>query len=263
MFNASQPNQPLFIVLHNMSARLVVNLLEFMYLGTVNVQQCDLQAFMRIAESLKIKGLTSSSKVQATNRKSTEAVPATTSSREKQKFGLKRHLESDEAENAYDNNSSESDYKNNIIEINDLSNDDGDEEEGADAELDDDNQLTFPITIPEVTMQDSNPKMSGQDDHNKATAGHSNLKISSTHSLSNFTTNDYANESKKQAVFTENPPDSSGSNVTMLSSTSLLHGNCIFNRNNTVATQAGLKTYWLCKSYRMTMCKVRVRVQRG
>lgn len=43
----------------------------------------------------------------------------------------------------------------------------------------------------------------------------------------------------------------------MLSSTSLLHGNCIFNRNNTVATQHGLKTYWLCKSYRITMCKAR------
>lgn len=43
----------------------------------------------------------------------------------------------------------------------------------------------------------------------------------------------------------------------MLSSTSLLHGNCIFNRNNTVATQQGMKTYWLCKSYRITMCRAR------
>lgn len=34
-------------------------------------------------------------------------------------------------------------------------------------------------------------------------------------------------------------------NVTMLSATSLLHNSMIFNRNNTVATQQGLKTYWL------------------
>lgn len=49
----------------------------------------------------------------------------------------------------------------------------------------------------------------------------------------------------------------------MLSSTSLLHGNCIFNRNNTVATQQGMKTYWLCKSYRLTMCRARCITHRG
>lgn len=41
--------------------------------------------------------------------------------------------------------------------------------------------------------------------------------------------------------------------IAMLSSTSILHGNCVFNRNNTV----GLKTYWLCKSYRVSMCRAR------
>lgn len=49
----------------------------------------------------------------------------------------------------------------------------------------------------------------------------------------------------------------------MLSSTSLLHGNCIFNRNNTVATQQGMKTYWLCKSYRITMCRARCITHQG
>ncbi|XP_017082718.1 broad-complex core protein isoform X1 [Drosophila eugracilis] len=49
----------------------------------------------------------------------------------------------------------------------------------------------------------------------------------------------------------------SGSNMVMLSTTSLLHGNCVFNRNNTVATQQGMKTYWLCKSYRISMCRAR------
>lgn len=54
-----------------------------------------------------------------------------------------------------------------------------------------------------------------------------------------------------------------GGNITMLSSTSLLHGNCIFNRNNTVATQQGMKTYWLCKSYRITMCRARCITHQG
>lgn len=54
-----------------------------------------------------------------------------------------------------------------------------------------------------------------------------------------------------------------GGNVTMLSSTSLLHANCIFNRNNTVATQQGMKTYWLCKSYRITMCRARCITHQG
>lgn len=64
-----------------------------------------------------------------------------------------------------------------------------------------------------------------------------------------------------------NPPppnirEKAGS-LTMLSSTSLLHGNCIFNRNNTVATQQGMKTYWLCKSYRLTMCRARCITHQG
>lgn len=86
-----------------------------------------------------------------------------------------------------------------------------------------------------------------------------NLKIVETQSLSNFRrsldfTNDQNIQSEPQI---SQSAVASGSRITMLSSTSLLHGNCIFNRNNTVATQAGLKTYWLCKSYRVTMCKAR------
>lgn len=41
-----------------MNAKLVSNLLEFMYIGSVNVKQSELQAFMKIAETLQIKGLT-------------------------------------------------------------------------------------------------------------------------------------------------------------------------------------------------------------
>lgn len=51
--------------------------------------------------------------------------------------------------------------------------------------------------------------------------------------------------------------------IQLLSSTSLLHSNCIFNRNNTVATHQGMKTYWLCKSYRITMCRARCITHQG
>ncbi|KAH8367434.1 hypothetical protein KR200_004546 [Drosophila serrata] len=67
-----------------------------------------------------------------------------------------------------------------------------------------------------------------------------------------FMPNDY---SKNFANHMDIP--SNGSNMVMLSTTSLLHGNCVFNRNNTVATQQGMKTYWLCKSYRISMCRAR------
>lgn len=50
------------IILHKMSATLVSNLLEFMYQGTVNVKQEQLKDFMSIAETLQIKGLTTSTK---------------------------------------------------------------------------------------------------------------------------------------------------------------------------------------------------------
>jgi BTB/POZ domain len=56
------PCQHPIIILKDMSAKLVCNLLEFMYKGSVNVKQVDLQAFMKIAEALQIKGLTNSSK---------------------------------------------------------------------------------------------------------------------------------------------------------------------------------------------------------
>lgn len=58
-------------------------------------------------------------------------------------------------------------------------------------------------------------------------------------------------------------PSSDCPNVVMLSSTSLLHGQCVFNRNNTVATQQGMKTYWLCKSYRISMCRARCITHQG
>lgn len=56
------PCQHPILILKDMKAKLVSNLLEFMYQGAVNVKQIELQQFMKIAETLQIKGLTTSSK---------------------------------------------------------------------------------------------------------------------------------------------------------------------------------------------------------
>ena len=53
------------------------------------------------------------------------------------------------------------------------------------------------------------------------------------------------------------------SNVCLLSATSLLFKSCIYNKNNTQATLNGLKTYWLCKSYRMSICRARCITHQG
>ena len=64
------PCQHPIIILKDMSSKLVSNLLEFMYQGSVNVKQVELQAFMKIAETLQIKGLTTSSKKSKTENSS-------------------------------------------------------------------------------------------------------------------------------------------------------------------------------------------------
>lgn len=84
-----------------------------------------------------------------------------------------------------------------------------------------------------------------------------NIKIFETHSLNNMDPSEAPDESNLLVEIPSKSSNLPNESITMLSSTSLLHGNCIFNRNNTVATQAGLKTYWLCKSYRVSMCKAR------
>lgn len=95
------------------------------------------------------------------------------------------------------------------------------------------------IPVPEISMTET------RFDPSKATTEKipSNLKITASQSLSSDCYDSSNNLSER--AMAENPSCSnSNSNITMLSSTSLLHGNCIFNRNNTVATQQGLKTYW-------------------
>ncbi|KAL9696212.1 hypothetical protein quinque_015497 [Culex quinquefasciatus] len=78
-----------------------------------------------------------------------------------------------------------------------------------------------------------------------------------------YSNSDYSQDFGKGGVPPGHMDIPAGPSITMLSSTSLLHHNCIFNRNNTVATQQGLKTYWLCKSYRVSMCRARCITHHG
>jgi hypothetical protein len=61
MFSTNPCQHPI-IFLKDMSAKLVQNLLEFIYLGKTNVRQTELKTFMEVAESLQIKGLSTSQK---------------------------------------------------------------------------------------------------------------------------------------------------------------------------------------------------------
>jgi FLYWCH zinc finger domain len=117
------------------------------------------------------------------------------------------------------------------------------------------------ISIVESRMDVNNPKSHDNTDSQFPTC---NLKISAAQSLNKFSSYDFNNQPNNQDFPTKSSNEIaeianevSERGITMLSSTSLLHGSCVFNRNNTVATQAGLKTYWLCKSYRISMCKAR------
>lgn len=49
--------------MRDVEAKHIVSLMEFMYAGEVNVAQAHLSAFLKTAESLKIRGLTDTSSV--------------------------------------------------------------------------------------------------------------------------------------------------------------------------------------------------------
>jgi len=56
----SNPHQHPLIYLKGVSKEEIINLLNFMYCGEVNVAQDDLSSFLAAAEDLKVKGLTNS-----------------------------------------------------------------------------------------------------------------------------------------------------------------------------------------------------------
>lgn len=193
-----------------MKFKLIQHLLDFIYLGKTNVNHVDLQAFMEIAESLQIKGLSTN------NKKIKEVIDAT---------GDKNIREGKRSFNNFESIHESNPKEAKLEDITDLTaEDDGESSSANDIDL---------IPIPEVSMIESNF------DPTKSDNVPSSIKIACSQSLNS----DYDTSIMNERLISENP-NSSSSNITMLSSTSLLHGNCIFNRNNTVATQQGLKTYW-------------------
>ncbi|KAJ8984983.1 hypothetical protein NQ317_016894 [Molorchus minor] len=60
LFKTNPCTHPI-IFMRDVEARHIVSLLEFMYAGEVNVAQAQLSAFLKTAESLKIRGLTDTS----------------------------------------------------------------------------------------------------------------------------------------------------------------------------------------------------------
>lgn len=62
MFDSNPSQHPIIIVLKDMKHKLIQNLLDFVYIGKTNVNHADLHDFMKIAETLQIKGLSSNNK---------------------------------------------------------------------------------------------------------------------------------------------------------------------------------------------------------
>lgn len=219
MFNANPCQHPI-IFLKDVQYKLVQHLLDFIYLGKTNVKHVDLQAFMEVAESLQIKGLSTN------NKKIKEVIDAT--GERKTREDVKRSSSNFESTMRTKEPSQEepNPKEAKLEDITDLTNeDDGESTSTNDIDL---------IPVPEVLMIESNF------DTAKSENLQTSLKIACSQSLSSDC---YDPSIMNERLISENP-NCSNSSITMLSSTSLLHGNCIFNRNNTVATQQGLKTYW-------------------
>lgn len=71
MFVTNPCKHPI-IILKDVSYGIMEELLQFMYQGEVNVKQSELQQFMKIAETLQIKGLTTSSSSSSTTPSNTK-----------------------------------------------------------------------------------------------------------------------------------------------------------------------------------------------
>ncbi|XP_065076393.1 protein abrupt-like isoform X2 [Ochlerotatus camptorhynchus] len=75
MFTSNPCKHPI-IVLKDVSVNVMQELLQFMYQGEVNVKHSELQSFMKIAETLQIKGLTASHKNDRSPTPSAQPAPA-------------------------------------------------------------------------------------------------------------------------------------------------------------------------------------------
>lgn len=202
---SSNPCQHPIIFLKDMKYSLVQNLLEFVYGGKTNVHQEDLQTFVGIAESLQIKGLSSN------NKKIKDIIDGGGGEQSPSK---KRSLRNSENDESNDEPNSKEPKLEDVIDVS------IDDCESTSNEID-----LNPVA--EISMNES-----------RFDKSNTTLKITSAQTLNIDSFESMMNE----RMSFENP--CSYSSVNLVSSNSLLHGNCIFNRNNTVATQQGLKTYW-------------------
>jgi tRNA U34 5-carboxymethylaminomethyl modifying enzyme MnmG/GidA len=171
----------------------------------VNILQEEIPDFMKIAETLKIKGLVNDTK------KRNFAENIETSMNDLNAKKVKRaHEDNDDGKN---NKNKSKEYS----------------QDHDEAQM----MLTEPEISIETEHESSNKSEMNQDGRKMA-----NVTINDPYGQ--FDLNDAMHLSQMKL-----PMDVTGSNITMISSTSLLHGNCIYNRNNTVATQQG-KYFILC-----------------
>ncbi|XP_055523473.1 broad-complex core protein isoforms 1/2/3/4/5 isoform X1 [Wyeomyia smithii] len=374
MFMSNPCKHPI-IVLKDVSVNVMQELLQFMYQGEVNVKHTELQSFMKIAETLQIKGLTASHKNDRSSTPQSQPAPAhsnnNNNNNNNQIGSLNRHALKDLASgpstsqldpsklNSYlaaaakeslkraadGSFSSATDpsypihYPKKALK---RSTDSIDQESNSDCMDNLSSDEVFIATSPQISMIEHSSTPSRQFDLSTVKRENASDSFSSPrHSPTNLATSaaamgasaaavaagmklgfastpthhpalhpmfgafehnsssfsgmasslaasigaasgsgnnstaggasgkgsiDYANSDYSQD-FSKGIPGHmdipAGPSVTMLSSTSLLHNSCIFNRNNTVATQQGLKTYWLCKSYRVSMCRARCITHHG
>ncbi|XP_065076392.1 broad-complex core protein isoforms 1/2/3/4/5-like isoform X1 [Ochlerotatus camptorhynchus] len=360
MFTSNPCKHPI-IVLKDVSVNVMQELLQFMYQGEVNVKHSELQSFMKIAETLQIKGLTASHKNDRSPTPSAQPAPAhlnsnraSTSQLDPSKLNsylaaaakdsLKRvadgtsdqypihypkkaikrstdSMEQDSNSECMDNLSSDEAYipaspQVSMVEQSfstarqfDLSNV---KREATNDSLTSPQQSPTNLatsaaamgaaaaaaaagmklgfsstpTHPSATAAALHPMFGGFDHNSTSFSGLSTSLASmsgngasgvgpgaASGEAGNSTSgmkmgsmdypSDYGSDYGKGGILPIHMDIPAGSSITMLSSTSLLHNNCIFNRNNTVATQQGLKTYWLCKSYRVSMCRARCITHHG
>ncbi|XP_058827388.1 broad-complex core protein-like isoform X1 [Topomyia yanbarensis] len=375
MFMTNPCKHPI-IVLKDVSVTVMQELLQFMYQGEVNVKHSELQSFMKIAETLQIKGLTASHKNDRSSTPQTMPAPAHSNStinnnNNNQVGSLNRHIMKDlggpstsqldpsklnsylaaaakeSLKRAADGSFPSADqyplhYPKKALK---RSTDSIDQESNSDCMDNNSSDEVFIPTSPQISMveqsspsvrqfdlssvkrENTNDSSSSpqQSPTNLATSAaamgaaaaagmklgftstpthhpalhsmfgafeHNNTSFSGiANSLASMSgavgaavaaagggggsgggssvsvkldySNDYSQDFGKGGIVPGHMDIPAGPSITMLSSTSLLHNNCIFNRNNTVATQQGLKTYWLCKSYRVSMCRARCITHHG
>ncbi|XP_059610050.1 uncharacterized protein LOC132257232 [Phlebotomus argentipes] len=290
MFITNPCKHPI-IILKDVTYTVMSELLQFMYQGEVNVKHTELSSFMKIAETLQIKGLTTTQKPSSERHNSASpkaaadgqaaqvAVSGSNNNVIETKIntgGYPKALEAGQKRSMDFPADGFSIYPRKQMRTRTSEGQDEGELHSADSMDHMAADEVFLPPIPQISMGEprfdlNNVKRESVEPIN-STGGPMrsvpgpgfNLEYNSGVYLNKNI--EYpnelhmANDFSKSNIHMDIP---AGSNVKMLSTTSLLHGNCIFNRNNTVATQQGMKTYWLCKSYRITMCRARCITHQG